>query len=137
LRCDNHTIERVSALVLRHMTFKDVQRMRPASLKRFLRLDDFPQHLELHRLDCLGSHGKLQNYDFCRQKTAEFAQADLRPPPLLTGRDLTQAGFKPGPNFGRWLSEVEERQLDGTLRTKEEALAFIRALAAEADKRSE
>lgn len=126
LRCDNRTTTLVKELVRRHMTFKDLPKMRPANLKRFLRLDNFAEHLELHRLDCRASHGKTDVYEFCTAKLKEFSEAELQPPPLLTGRDLLALDLPPGPLFGRILREVEERQLEGELNSREEALEFVR-----------
>src|SRR5690242_5733580 len=97
LRFSRDSIERVEALVANHMRFKDLHRMKESTLKRFLRMPDFEEHLELHRLDCLASNGRLENYDVARQKAAEFPEEHLQPPRLLTGADLIAAGYEPGP----------------------------------------
>jgi poly(A) polymerase len=126
LRFSGEEIERVEALVAHHMRFKDVQNMRPSTLKRFLRLEGFDEHLELHRLDCLSSNGRLDNYWFVRQKLAQLSAAELKPPPLITGKDLVAQGYVPGPLFGRMLAAVEDAQLEGFIRTREEALDLVR-----------
>ncbi len=126
LRFSRDETEVVLALVRGHMLFMNVRRMRPGRLKRFLRVPDFPLHLELHRLDCLGSHGLLENYEFCLQKLSEHSAEDLRPPPLLTGRDLIEMGYAPGPLFSRILRAVEDAQLSGRIATSEEARALVR-----------
>lgn len=113
--------------VANHMVFKDVQQMRVAKLKRFLARPDIDDELELHRVDCTSSHGMLDNYDFLRARREEFASEPLIPEPLLTGRDLIDLGFKPGPQFKEILDAVQSRQLEGTLREREEALEFVRA----------
>jgi len=97
------------------MLFMNVKKMRPNRLKRFLRVPDFALHLELHRLDCLASHGLLDHYEFCRQKRMEFPSETLRPQRLLTGRDLIGMGFSPGPVFKEILRAVEDAQLDGRI----------------------
>lgn len=122
LRFPNDTIGQVEALVNNHMRFKDAPRMKESTLKRFLRLDRFEEHLDLHRLDCTSSHGLLDNYDFVREKREQFGQEAIKPPRLLRGQDLIAAGFAPGPDFGRVLQIVEDAQLEGRIATKEEAL---------------
>ena len=128
LRFPGQVIDDVVALVENHMKFRDVPHMRESRLKRFLRMDDFEEHMELHRLDCLSSHGGLDNYDFVRVKQREMPPEVLRPAPLLTGRDLIDAGFAPGPRFGPALQAVEDAQMENRLATKEEALELARRL---------
>jgi poly(A) polymerase len=110
------------------MKFKDVLSMRPATLKKFVRLERFEyEHLELHRLDCLSSHRHLENYYFMQNFLKETPPAEVRPERILSGEDLKQQGLAPGPLFRRILEAVEEAQLDGRLHNREEALAFIRS----------
>jgi poly(A) polymerase len=118
--------EQVLALIDNHMKFKDVLQMRKSTLKRFMRLPCFDEHLELHRIDCLASHGNLDNWEFVKERLEETPQEDLHPARLLTGRDLIAAGFRPGPKFGRALEEVETAQLEGQITTREQALALAR-----------
>ena len=122
LRYSSAVIEQVQALIANHMTFKDVPNMRESRLKRFLRMPKFDQHLELHRLDCLSSHGSLENYDFALRKLREAPPEQLRPKPLITGRDLIAAGFTPGPDFSTALHKAEDAQLEGMVSTRDEAL---------------
>ncbi|MBV9294230.1 MAG: CCA tRNA nucleotidyltransferase [Acidobacteriaceae bacterium] len=124
LKFPNEDVEQITSLVANHMRFKDVRQMRLSTLKRFLRLPNFEEHLELHRLDCLASNGYTDSYDFVRAKLAELDQQDLRPPRLINGRDLITAGYKPGPGFGRALEAVETAQLEGEIQTPQEALAL-------------
>jgi poly(A) polymerase len=119
--------ETVLNLIHYHMVFMNVQKMRPARLKRFLRMPDFDLHLELHRLDCLASHGMLDNYEFCRDQLRSLDQEDLHPPRLLTGDDLIVMGFAPGKIIGKILMALEEEQLEGRVRTTEEANNYVRA----------
>ena len=109
------------------MVFKDVQQMRVAKLKRFLARPHMENELELHRVDCTSSHGMLDNYEFLKAKREEFASEPLIPPPLITGRDLIALGMKPNPGFAEILETVESRQLEKTLTTRDEALAFVKA----------
>ncbi|MCX5846873.1 MAG: HD domain-containing protein [Deltaproteobacteria bacterium] len=117
--------ETILALVHCHMLFMNVREMRPNRLKRFLRMPDFDMHLELHRLDCLGSHGVLDNYEFCRNKLTEMADDELHPPRLLSGDDLITMGFPPGPLFSEILRIVEDAQLDGEISTSDEARRLV------------
>jgi poly(A) polymerase len=127
LRFSNDVIEGVEALIANHMKFMDVPRMRESTLKRFMRQRDFEEHMQLHRLDCLSSHGGLENYDFVRRKQQEVPPEQLKPAPLLTGRELIAAGYRPGPAFGVVLSEIEDAQLEGRISTAAEAMEMARA----------
>ena len=128
LRFPNGAIRQVEALVANHLRFKDVTRMRESTLKRFMRMDQFEEHLELHRLDCAMSHRLLGNYEFVKRKFEEAPGAVLKPKPLVTGHDLIAAGYVPGPAFGRMLRAAEDAQLEGHVRTREEGLALVRSL---------
>jgi poly(A) polymerase len=127
LRFSNEDTAQIAALVANHLRFKDVPQMKPATLKRFVRLNRFDEHLELHRLDCLCSHGNLENYDFVRRFLAETPPEQVRPPRLLSGDDLVQMGYRPGPSFKAILEAVEDAQLNGTLSTHEEAMQMVRS----------
>jgi poly(A) polymerase len=126
LRFSNEDIEQISALVAHHLRFKDVARMRPATLKRFVCMLRFDEHLELHRLDCLASHGNLENYHLIQRFLAETPPEQVRPPRLVSGDDLIALGLQPGPRFRKLLMAVEEAQLEGVLKDRTEALAFLR-----------
>jgi poly(A) polymerase len=125
LRFSNDDCKQVTALIANHMRFKDVQQMRESTLKRFLRLEKFDEHLELHRLDCASSNGYTAAYEFARSKRELLGEEQIRPPRLLTGRDLIEAGYTPGPQFSQILDSVEDAQLEGRVTSKEEALAFV------------
>lgn len=126
LRFSNADSEQISALVANHMKFMEITRMRPAKLKRFLWQQEFDEHLELHRQDCLSSHGSLANYEFARKKLEDLEKEQPQPPaPLITGEDLKAAGYKPGPLFGEILSMVEEEHLDGNLSDRDSAMEFV------------
>ncbi|MBN1663079.1 MAG: CCA tRNA nucleotidyltransferase [Deltaproteobacteria bacterium] len=125
LRFSNKETETILSLVSHHMHFMNVREMRTNRLKRFLRMPDFSLHLELHRLDCVGSHRILDNYHFCKEKLAELAAPDLHPPRLISGHDLIGMGFPSGPLFSEILKAVEDAQLDGEIKTAEEARAFV------------
>jgi poly(A) polymerase len=125
-RFSNHDTEQILALVKNHMRFGDVQRMKESTLKKFMRLPQFEEHLELHRLDCQSSHGDLSSYEFTREKLVSTPEASMRPAPLVTGNDLINAGYVPGPRFKEILAAVEDSQLEGQLQNKEQALAFVR-----------
>jgi poly(A) polymerase len=134
LRFSNAEIEQVIALIANHMRFGHVHEMRESKLKRMLRMDRFDEHLELHRLDCSSSHGNLGNYDFAKSKLEELAPEDLRPARLLTGRDLIEAGYNPGPDFARMLEAAEDAQLEAKIHSKEDALELVRSAFGPANK---
>ena len=126
LRFSNDEADQILALVGHHMRFGQVQRMKQSTLKRFLRLPAFDEHLELHRIDCLSSHGQLDSYDYMREQLRSLPLEAIRPTPLITGRDLIEAGYEPGPRFKEVMTAVEDEQLEGRLTSREEAMEFVR-----------
>jgi poly(A) polymerase len=126
LRFSNDDTQQILALVDNHMRFGHVSRMKEATLKRFLRLPKFEEHLALHRADSLASHCILTTYDFITQKRAEIPPETMRPSPLVTGDDLIAAGHLPGPKFREILDAVEDAQLEGRLPSRDAALEFVR-----------
>jgi len=126
LRFSNDEAEQILALVDNHMRFGHATRMKESTLKKFLRMPEFDQHLALHRADCLASHRNLSTYEFVREKRAEIPAEKMRPVPLVTGEDLIAEGHVPGPKFREILSAVEDAQLEGRLNAREAALEFVR-----------
>jgi len=126
LRFPKKQIDEIVACVLHHMQFKDVKQMRKATLRRLLLRETFPLELELHKLDCLGSHGDLELYDFLIQQSEELKKKPAIRPPLLTGKDLIELGMKPGKELGALLHEIREKQLQDELKNKREAKAWTR-----------
>jgi poly(A) polymerase len=126
LRFSGSEIEATVEMVRQHMVFKDAPKMRVAKLKRFMARPTFDEELELHRVDCQSSHRMLDNYEFLLRKREEFANEPIIPPPLVRGDDLIALGLKPGPKFGEILEAVETRQLEGNLRTRDEALEWVK-----------
>ena len=128
LRFSNSDTEQIVSLVANHMRFGDVKNMKQSTLKRFFRLQDFPEHLALHRLDVTASHNLLGMYDYAKQHYEAAPVEEHKPALLLTGRDLIDAGLKPGPRFKQLLSDIEDAQLEGTIRTREDAINLLREL---------
>src|SRR5579863_7111324 len=129
LRFSNEDTEQIETLVANHLRFKDVHEMRTATLKRFVRLPKFDEHLELHRLDCLASHGSLEAYTFVQRFLLETPLEKVYPPKLVTGDDLKSMGLVPGPRFREILLAVEEAQLEGRLQDRQSALQFARSMS--------
>ena len=125
LRFSKKQIKRISELILEHLKFKDVFNMRESTLKRFLSLPYFEEHMQMHLADCMASHGQTDAYNFIREKMEEYGREEIKPPPLLSGRDLIDLGYSPGPVFSKILGRVEELQLENRLVSKEEALDFV------------
>lgn len=126
LRFSNHDAAQVLGLVDNHMRFGHVWRMKESTLKKFLRMPKFDEHLALHRADSLASHRNLSTYEFIRGKLAEIPAEKIRPMALLSGDDLIGAGYIPGPRFREILEAVEDAQLEGRLTSREAALEFAR-----------
>jgi len=126
LRFSNDDTEQILALVDNHMRFGHATRMKESTLKKFLRMPRFDEHLSLHRADCLSSHRNLATYEFIQKKQREIPPEKMRPTPLVTGDDLIQQGHAPGPKFKQILGAVEDAQLEGRLISREAALDFVR-----------
>jgi tRNA nucleotidyltransferase/poly(A) polymerase len=126
LRFSRAEIDATVEAVRQHMAFKDVQQMRVAKLKRFMARPGFEDEMELHRVDCAGSHGMLGNHVFLRAKQEEFAREPLIPKPFVNGHDLIALGVKPGPQIGELLEAAQTRQLEGGFADRAEALAWAR-----------
>jgi poly(A) polymerase len=126
LRFSNDETEQILALVDNHMRFGHVSRMKESTLKKFLRMPRFDEHLALHRADSLASHRNLSTYEFIQRKRAEIPVEKMRPSPLVTGDDLIAEGHVPGPKFREILGAVEDAQLEGRLTAREAALEFVR-----------
>jgi poly(A) polymerase len=126
LRFSNDDTEQILALVDNHMRFADAVKMKESTLKKFMRLRDFDEHMALHRADCLASHRNLTTYEFIRQKRVEIPPEKMRPAPLVTGNDLIGVGYVPGPKFKEILGAVEDAQLEGRLASRDAALEFVR-----------
>jgi len=126
LRMSNEEGEAIAELVLDHLKFKDAQKMRPATLKRFVRREHFAEHLELHRLDCLACHGNLDGYNYTRDFVQSLKPEEARPKPILTGDDLIDLGYTPGPEFKKILTALEDAQLENQITDRESAMEYLR-----------
>jgi poly(A) polymerase len=126
LRFSNDDTRQILSLIENHMKFADAPRMKASTLKRFFRLENFPEHLRLHRMDCLAAHGNLDIWEFVREHFESMPEEAVRPRPLLTGRELIAAGYEPGPEFKEMLQAAEDAQLESAVTTTEEALALVR-----------
>jgi putative nucleotidyltransferase with HDIG domain len=125
-RFSNDDTRQIVALIENHMRFADAPRMKASTLKRFFRLENFPEHLALHRMDCLAAHANLDIYNFVRAAYEAMPEETVRPAPLVTGRELIAEGYTPGPQFKDLLHAIEDAQLEGAIATRDEALALVR-----------
>jgi poly(A) polymerase len=125
LRFSTEDTQQIAALVANHMKFGAVEEMRKATLKRFVRQSHFDEHLALHRLDCLSSHRNLDSFEFVKRFLAETPPEQVRPERLLGGDELLELGYHPGPQFAEILRSVEDAQLEGLIRTQEEARKYV------------
>jgi poly(A) polymerase len=123
--------EAVVQAVRCHMQFKDAPQMRKSTLRRLLMRPTFPLELELHRIDCAGSHGQMDVYDFLVSAAKELEQQPEIRPPLLNGNDLRELGMEPGPGMGNLLAEVREKQLQDELTSTAEARNYAKQRLAE------
>jgi poly(A) polymerase len=128
LRTPNALADAVTMMVENHMNFMNVSKMRLSTLKKFLSRETIRDELELHKVDCLSSHGDLDNYDFIKEKLAGFRAEQIKPKPFVTGNDLIALGLKPGPAFGRILGEIYDLQLEEKVASREDALEVMRGM---------
>ena len=126
LRFSNQTNDGVCEAIANHMKFMDVKKMRAGKLKRFISRPYFDDEMELHRIDCLASHGMLDNYEFLKEKLIEYANEELKPKPFVNGNDLIDLGMKPGPEMKPVLEELYELQLEGSHKDREQALEWAK-----------
>ena len=127
-RFSNEAARRISQIVGRHMRFMTAGEWKRSTMRRFLAAGTIEEDLAIHKADCLGSFGGLASYDLVKNALEEFRSRDEPPlpPPLISGRDLIEMGFKPGPRFAVILGEVQEHQLNGDIETRAEALGHVR-----------
>ncbi len=125
-RFSNDETRQTLALVENHMRFGDAARMKSSTLKRFFRLEHFDQHLALHRMDCVAASSNLEHWEFVRERYESMPAETVRPRLLVTGRELIEAGYKPGAEFKQMLRAAEDAQLEGQVKTAEEAIKLIR-----------
>ncbi|MGC2614258.1 MAG: CCA tRNA nucleotidyltransferase [Terracidiphilus sp.] len=125
-RLSNEETQQILALIENHMRFADAPRMKASTLKRFFRLENFPEHLALHRMDCLAAHRNLEIWNLVRERYETLPEEEIRPMPLLTGRELIAAGYTPGPLFKEMLHAIEDAQLEGAITTPEQAMTLLR-----------
>jgi poly(A) polymerase len=126
LRFSNDECTQILALIKHHMQFGDVQRMKQSTLKRFLRIPRFDEHLALHYADVMSSHGMLGMYDYAKENYERLGENEIKPRLLLTGQELIAAGYRPGPKFREMLTAAEDAQLEGVISRPDEALEFVR-----------
>ncbi|MEB2308612.1 MAG: CCA tRNA nucleotidyltransferase [Candidatus Brocadiaceae bacterium] len=128
LKLSNVEKERIVWLVLKHLCFKDAQKMRMNKLKRLFANEGYQELAELCRIDALASSGNLSDYHFCQEMFNKLSNEEIKPKPLITGRDLIAMGLKPGPSFKTILTKIEDEQLDGSITNKETALEEAKIL---------
>ena len=125
-RFSNEETRQILALIENHMRFAMADRMRASTLKRFFRMEGFEEHLALHKMDCVAGSGNLDHWEFVRERWQAMPEETLRPKPLITGRELIAAGYKPGAGFKEMLRAVEDAQLEGAIGSEEEAMRWVR-----------
>lgn len=125
LRFPNSTLDAISHCIGNHMRFMHVQQMRAATLRRLLAAPTFPVELELHRLDCLASHGDTSNCDYLEKYQREYEAERELPTPWLNGNDIMAMGVPAGPEVGRWRSVAFDAQLDGRFDNRDELARWI------------
>ena len=127
LRCSKALTEQVVTCVRNHMRFIDVTHMRTSTLRRLVMSPTYDTEMELHRLDCLGSHGHLDHYHFVKQFAQTLTDQPIRPEPLLRGHDVLAAGVPAGPEIKKWLDQAYDLQLEGKIKDPQQARDWLRS----------
>ena len=99
--------------------------------KKVMRDKFFPEALRLFGLhaDVVSDRQNLMTFHGLSQWFPTMSHGDLNPPRLVTGDDLIDLGLKPGKAFREILDAIEVGQLNGSIMTREQALAHVQALA--------
>ena len=126
LKFSNKQTELIVSLVKEHMKFGNIKNMKKSTFKKFVSIENFNDHLKLHKADCLGSHGDLSLFDFTFQKLDQLNNEQILPKPFINGNDLIDLGIKPGPSYKSILSEIFDDQLEGNIKTRDEALIKLK-----------
>ena len=125
LRFSNEDIDAVTHCVNSHMRFVDVPHMKSSTLRKFVGSPTFPVEMELHRLDCLSSHGKLDTYNYIQEFQKSLAEEPVLPQPWITGRELLDLGLEEGKAIGKWLQSAYDAQLEGRFDSRESLLKWL------------
>jgi putative nucleotidyltransferase with HDIG domain len=128
LKLPGRDIEVITHCIRNHMRFMDVQKMKKSTLRQLVGSPTFPIELELHRLDCVSSHGNLANYEFLIKFVEDLQNEPVLPPPWITGHDILSLGVAEGPNVGLWHKKAYEAQLEGQFSNREELLAWLKSV---------
>jgi poly(A) polymerase len=131
LKLSNAERERVAWLVEKHQVLSDARHMRQSKLKALLVHPGIRDLLALHRADALASGRDTDQVEFCEALLEQWTDADLNPPPVLTGHDLAKLGIPAGPVYKRLLAAVREAQLEGTVTTAAAAVDLVQRLLEE------
>ncbi len=117
-----HIIEAIGG----HMRFMDVQNMRTSKLRKMIGAETFDLQMALHRLDCLGSHRMLDNYDFIRSYQEEMANEPILPEPWIRGHDLIAIGIVEGKLIGKILREAYDAQIENRFASRDDLIAWVK-----------
>jgi poly(A) polymerase len=126
LKMPNEMIEDVEEVIRIHNTLHYTKDMRKSTLRKIIGAKHFPHSIELNRVDSMSSAQITEG--FVHMIDSIIAQNGMlkMPSPFVTGGDLIDMGYKPGPVFGRVLREVYDQQLDGSIVDRETALEALK-----------
>ena len=126
LKLPNKEKHRIVDTVRGHMRFMDVQQMRTSTLRKMIGAETFDLEMELHRVDCLGSHAMLDNYDYVQCYQGKMADEPILPEPWIRGNDLMEIGIKEGRLIGKILKEAYDVQMEERAASREELLEWVK-----------
>jgi poly(A) polymerase len=134
LRFSSDDAAAIGHMVGNHMRFVDVKEMRRSTLRQLVGAPTFVQELELHRLDCLASHGDLENYGYLVAFLDQMRSEPVLPDPWVSGRDVMALGIPEGRDVGVWRKKAYEAQLEGVAPDRDHLLTWLRNEVAASDK---
>ena len=128
LKFSKKQTDSIVSLVKEHMKFGNVMNMKKSTFKRFISMDNFDDHLKLHKADCLGSHGDLSLLEFTLNEMKNLENEPTLPKPFINGDDLINLGIKPGPHYKLILNQIFDEQLEGHIKSRDDALNKLKEI---------
>lgn len=128
LRCSNREMDELAWLVGQQERIGATRGLSLAEFKTLAAHPRFENLLALHRSVCQMSRRSLEGYEAAVELLRQIPEEQIAPPPFITGGDLIGMGREPGPEFKRILDILYTAQLNGALRSRDEALGRLREL---------
>lgn len=127
-RLSNDEVRRTTFALAQWSVLARAQSIPWSKLQPILIDRDIETALEVTEALATADRLSMEGIKRCRDAIS-WPSERLDPAPLINGKDLRDAGFRPGPKFREWIELVRRKQLDDELVARDDALAFVRSLA--------